>query len=735
VFFGWVLMGMLAAGLIAVGLLSEHQRKPRPDGNTPPAPVQHAAGSQQSPSQIGEPERIPADSRLRLNFRFKLDYLFFLLALIIYLLTRLVALDQYPIFFFSDEAINTILAEDFLRDGLHDYDGQLLPTFFKNYDRYNLSTSVYLQVLPSLLFPRDVVITRAVAALATLLAAVSVSLILKQVFNSPAWWSGVLFLSITPAWFLHSRTAFETALMTSFYAGFLYCYLRYRQGRRAYLYGAILLAALAFYTYSPARVIIPLTAGLFLLVDAGYHWQHRRALLWGLVLSVVCMLPYLRFLLIYPEANYLQLYQQASYWVQPGSSFEKIGRFLVEYLRGLNPIYWFSPGEQDLARHQFDGYGHILLLAAPFLAVGLIQAIRRFRQPAYRLLLLSMLVIPCGAAVIEVGITRLLALVIPFSIFAGLGLAALLGWLEGKGLRYRTAAGISFLVLTALNIWMLAEALRSGPTWDTQYGLGGMQWGASQVFGKINQRLETDPGAHIVLSPTWANGTDTLARFFLKQDPPPVELSSIDRFLNEQVPDIQDRLFVLPEYEFAQANESNKLVAPLIEDILPYPNGQPGFYFVRLAYVPDVKQIFAAEMEARRHPETSTVLIDGQQVLVRHSRLDIGEIAMAFDGDLLSLCRTLVDNPAEIRLSFPEPREIQGLGLVIGSTRVEVNTTIRQPGGELVQHRFFITGNVNQPSGEFFFPQPLITEVLTISIRDTQQGDPGNVHFWEINLK
>lgn len=729
-FFGWVLMGLLAAALVAAGLLGERLQRSRSDPTGDKTTAPQPSGQQDSKAD-GQPGR----KWPRLNFRFDFDQTLFLLALTVYLLTRLVALDQYPIYFFSDEAVNTILAEDFLRDGLHDYDGHLLPTFFKNYDKYNLSTSVYLQVLPSLLFPRDVVVTRGAAALATLLAAVSVGLILKHVFQAAAWWSGVLLLAATPAWFLHSRTAFETALMASFYAGFLYCYLRYRGGSLRFLYGAVLLAALAFYSYTPARVIIPLTALVFLLVDFRFHWQHRRTALWGLGLALLCGLPFVRFVLSQPEANYLQLYNQASYWVGPGSLLSKMGRFAFEYLRGLNPRYWFLPGEQDLARHEFDDYGHILLLAAPFVAVGIFQAIRRFRQPAYRLLLLSLLVIPCGAALIEVGITRLLALVIPAAVFAGLGLSVMLAWLEKRGVSYRRAAGTSFVVLAGVSLWMLAAALLAGPTWHREYGLGGMQWGASQVFGEINQRLQTNPEQHIVLSPTWANGTDTLARFFLEQDPPPVELSSIDRFLSEQVPELSSSLFVLPDYEYDRALESAKLAAPLVEEVLPYPDGRPGFYFVRLAYVPGVEQIFAAELQERSRPVTSEVQIDGQTVVVQHSRLDIGEIALAFDGDPLSLCRTLVDNPAEIRLSFPEPRRVAGLELVIGSTRAEVSVSGRSPDGEDFQYQFLINGSVEQPSGKFTFPEPRSVEELAIAIRDTQQGEPGNVHFWEITLE
>ncbi|NMC78219.1 MAG: hypothetical protein GYA59_02555, partial [Chloroflexi bacterium] len=158
----------------------------------------------------------------------RLETTLFGLALAVYLATRLIALPAFPIYFFTDEAVQTVLAADLVRDGFYGYDHLFLPTYFLNSYQYNLSTSVYLQVIPYLLFGKSIWVTRGVAALATLIAAVCVGLALKNVFHSPHPWLAVLLLSITPAWFLHSRTAFETALATSFYAGFLYFYLRYR---------------------------------------------------------------------------------------------------------------------------------------------------------------------------------------------------------------------------------------------------------------------------------------------------------------------------------------------------------------------------------------------------------------------------------------------------------------------------------------------------------------------------
>ncbi len=62
------------------------------------------------------------------------DTLLFALALLIYAATRLIRLPDFPIYFFSDEAIQSVLASDLIGDKFRDSsNGMLLPPYFKNY--------------------------------------------------------------------------------------------------------------------------------------------------------------------------------------------------------------------------------------------------------------------------------------------------------------------------------------------------------------------------------------------------------------------------------------------------------------------------------------------------------------------------------------------------------------------------------------------------------------------------
>ncbi len=66
----------------------------------------------------------------RLAGVFSLEWTLFGLAVLVYAITRLWALDQFPIYFFTDEAIHPVLGTELIRNGLRDFEHTFLPTFF-----------------------------------------------------------------------------------------------------------------------------------------------------------------------------------------------------------------------------------------------------------------------------------------------------------------------------------------------------------------------------------------------------------------------------------------------------------------------------------------------------------------------------------------------------------------------------------------------------------------------------
>lgn len=654
------------------------------------------------------------------------------LSLGVYAFVRLVALPSFPIYFFTDEAVQTVLAADLLRDRFFSPTGELLPTFFENGSQYNLSSSVYLQTAPYFLLGKSIWVTRGAAALATLIAAFSVGLILKNVFKNPYPWLAVLFLSITPAWFLHSRTAFETSLAATFYAVFLYAYLMYRENNTRFLYAAVISGALAFYTYTPLRMIMLVTALLLFISDFRYHWQHRGVLLRGLGLAALLALPFARFYINHPDASAWQLRLLNSYWLANEPLLEKLRTYLLKYASGLDPFYWYFPHHQDLARHTMPGYGHLLRLTLPLGLLGLALAIYYFRRPAYRVLLAAVLAAPSGAALVDLGITRALVMVIPMAVLTALGASALLEWLHRrKGVSRTLMATTVFLILAGGNLYLLGDALANGPHWHQHYGLSGMQWGAQQLFGEVKTHLRENPETRMIVSPSWANGADVIARFFF-DDPLPFEMGNANRFYTSLQPLDQNTLFVLTHEEY-EAIPSEKFAEIKVEKTLPYPDGRPGFYFVRLRYADNIEEILAAEKRARAQLQTERLIVDGEPVVVGYTQLDMGEIARVFDGDPGTLVRTFAINPLQITLDFAQPRAMSSICFHIGGAPAAIHLKIWQAGSDspvAFSQQFVETP---QPRDAVLnFDSTMQVNRITAEIYNSADPPDGHVHLWEI---
>lgn len=668
---------------------------------------------------------------------YSLDLTLFGLGIGVYLLTRLVGLERFPIYFFSDEAIQPVLASDFLQRGFRNYTGEFLPTFFQNIDKWTLGFTVYLHILPVLLLGKSVFVTRAVTVLVTALAATALGLSLRNIFKVRYWWTGPLLLAIAPAWFLHSRTAFETAIMASLYAGALYCYLLYRSGKLTALYPALILAACAFYAYAPGQLIVGLTILLLVIMDAPYHWKNRLVALRGLGLGLLLALPYVRFYIAHPTAAVTNLKTLNSYWLEPISLGEKLKHFVSSYSRLLSPVYWFLSDKQNLVRHLMKGYGHLLLVTLPFFFWGLVMSLRRFGAAAYRILWVALLVTPISAALVpEPGsITRCLSFVIPATLLIALGLSDILERLEKRFLTKTTWAVGVFTLLTVMSFAILRDALVNGPTWFSNYGLDGMQYGAPQVFGEIKSILRESPGESIFLSSDWTFSIDTVARFFFP-DEVPVRFGGVGTFLSQYTP-VDNLLVVLTASEYEKIVNSGKFAEIKVEKILPYPNRQPGFYFLQLRYADNLDELIRAEMEAKTRLQEGEIRLQDEVVQVRYSRLDMGSIESAFDGNPGTVMRTGGSNPMILELTFPEPRQLQGFYLIFGNTRADVKVSVYAVPEDPQPAVFsgILTGSVDQPGQIFLFERTVTASWISIQIRDTSQGEPGNVHVWELELR
>jgi hypothetical protein len=518
-----------------------------------------------------------------------------------------------------------------------------------------------------------------------------------------------------------------------------------------------------------------------------------------------------------PSVPFAHLHTLYSYWFEKIPLSDKIARYFSEFAVGLSPWYWYIPNERDLPRHLMKDYGNIMLATLPFALLGVAQALRNLRQPAYRAILIALLISPAAAALVQVSITRALVFVVPAAVLTAMGLEQVLAWLEdpkkhllalseGPGYTPRRLVaaflillvGISIalasretsnrfvllaltfilapqvsgvlerwagplvrgepaerprlwmfshtlialsalMILAGANLRMLNDALKNGPLWFRDYGLGGMQYGGFQIFDIIDQYVKEHPEAQIIFSPDWANGTDVVARFFL-DDFWSVEMGSVRGHITEKRPLDQNTLFVLTPQEYDIARSSEKFAEVTVERTVPYPDGNPGFYFVRLRYVDHIDEIFAAEKAVRQALRESMLTIDGEEVMVRHSFLDTDfqdkSMALVFDNDPFTVAKTLETNPFILEMTFPKSRTLEGFSISIGSANVKITLKCySRAGAEPTVFMFEGQGTRDDPELSFDLPEPTTVQVLHMEVFDPHSHDQAKVHIWELNLR
>ncbi|NTW01451.1 MAG: glycosyltransferase family 39 protein [Oscillochloris sp.] len=667
------------------------------------------------------------------------DLLVLSAVLLLYAITRVSGLTAFPIYFFCDEAIQANLARQLLNNGMRSADGIFLPPYFLNAEKWNLGLSIYIHLISTALFSNSVFVTRATSVVVSMLAVLAVGLSLRLVFQNRFWWAGPLALIATPAWFLHSRTAFETVMMVAFYACFLCCYLLYRTRGAIWLVPALVFGAMTFYAYANGQGVMLVSGVLLLISDLRYHLRQNWRILTGSVATLLAMIiPLARFRLLQPNAYSDQMRALDSYWTHSLPLSEKLATFGTNYLAGLSPAYWFLPNSIDLDRHRMLGMSHLPLLLLPFILIGLGVCLVQLRSPIYRAVLIALLAAPFSSALVAISITRVLAMVVPAAMLTAIGLDHCYSWVA-KRLRYTVAAAGVALVLSLASLLMLRTALISGPTWFSNYTLDGMQYGAQQLFGEaIPNLLANEPNTTLLVSPTWANNPNAFIEFFLTPDQASrVQLINIDAFtVSRHSLDPAQQIFIMPPYEYERALQSNKFIVGKPEQIIPYPSGQPGFYIVRMSYVNNVDTLFAADRATRAQLVEEQINVGGPLV-VAHSLLDMGTPNDIFDSNPFTLMRGFEANPLIIELRFPQPRQINGVSLTVGSMDLSLRLIGTPADGspQLIAEQSY-SGLPPDPTVHLDLPEGKhMLSSLRLEITQAGGGEVDHVHVRELALR
>jgi hypothetical protein len=351
-------------------------------------------------------------------------------------------------------------------------------------------------------------------------------------------------------------------------------------------------------------------------------------------------------------------------------------------------------------------------------------------------MIIALLAAPLGGAIVAIGITRVLILVVPAALLAAIGLEAVLG-LVTRRVRYEAVAIGAFVVLAAANVWLLQSALNDGPRWYRDYGLYGMQFGGRQIAAAAHETWEEDDATRVLISSSWTNGGEAVFHFLLDQDPR-FEIAGVDPFRSGERPLPENAVFVLTPAEYERVRIDSSFENPVVTRTIKAPDGTDAFHFVRLSISENAALIAELEKQDRLRTVTSRVPLNGEQVEITRPQFDIGRIEELFDGDTFTLGRTLAGNPVSFDLKFPSPHDFRGLHMTFGAHGIDLSVALYTPDGRRAATYNAVFENPQKTlEAELPFENPPTgVDRAVVTVRDTATGAGDyHLHVYEMRLQ
>jgi len=290
--------------------------------------------------------------------------------LLVAALFRLPLLGQVPNGLFLDEASRGYDAHALLLTGADQY-GVRWPLFAEGLDDYTPALYTLL-VAPSVAaLGLTELAVRLPAALAGVLTVYTTFLCGRALFGSVAGLVAATLVAISPWHVLPSRTGAEWVLLPLFVSAAIWLLLRGRTHRPSLLLAGLTLGV-ALYSYAFARLLVPL-----LVLGFAVLWWRELAARWrwavaGLIVLVTLAVPIVWFALTPAGQARLQT-------VVPLDRYR--GMALIPYVAS-NVASYFDPsfliwGAEPTHHHRLAGFGPILPVMVPLIAVALVAVARR----------------------------------------------------------------------------------------------------------------------------------------------------------------------------------------------------------------------------------------------------------------------------------------------------------------------------------------------------------------------
>jgi len=306
----------------------------------------------------------------------------------------LVRLGSDPPGLYDDEASIGYNAWTIAHFGVDQY-GNHLPLFFTDFGDYKGPVATYMVAPLTLFLP----LTAATVRLPSLLCGIAVFLVAGRLAwvltGSRAVSLLVILLTAAEPWiFLQSQTVMEGNIqMVLSLTIACWCLAEARRGGRGWWWGAGVALGVGAFTYSVARLLVPLLA---LAALVGFRRSGWRALR-GLLLPLVAAAAILGAWALENPGALLARYGVVGLFANHPTPLAAAARFATNYLTYLSPQFLLLQGDGNF--RQTTGFGGVLLaVAVPLILIGIWRLWRRRREPFALFVLLGAVLAPVPAA-------------------------------------------------------------------------------------------------------------------------------------------------------------------------------------------------------------------------------------------------------------------------------------------------------------------------------------------------
>ncbi len=428
------------------------------------------------------------------SFWFKLVLLFFFA-----LALRLYRLGEVPVSLHWDEASWGYNAYSILKTGRDEY-GQFFPLIFKAFGDYKAPLYVYSAVPSIAVFGLNEFAIRFPAALFGALNVVFLALFLNELFfqfkaRRQVAFCSALWLALSPWHYHFSHGAWEANLLLAFFLlALLFFFRGLRHPRSRFL------AAVCFYVYNSAKLLLPLTA-----LGAAFFFGRRllRVLGWPrfwklAVFGLILVLPIFFFtfaggaggrLKVMSLFSYSRLPEQTASLSQVENLSPDHWRFrlfygsvpyyfqqvFLRYLNYFSPRFLFFEGDWSNLRHGIPDFGVLNYLDIILLPLGAFFLIdKKIKNQNLIWYLLAVAPLPAALSRDVIHALRSYFLLLPLAVLSGFGLYTLWSLLSrlprffkffAKGL---FLAGYLFVFLLFWDRYFTHAPLVNSGSW--QYG-------------------------------------------------------------------------------------------------------------------------------------------------------------------------------------------------------------------------------------------------------------------------